>query len=225
MAAAPPQRDRRFEHVAERHAALQEPRRLARRHEVAIGEALVDRLEHVEQHQAGDEVGPQPGEAFDLGPSQAALDRGWRLEQAERAAQHVLADQRRRRRQSGRKPHAAVVERLARGGMAEGDRRHARTRPRRELAAMGAHQPVEAPARQALQAADEEEGLPMEGPMEGIGERQSRLRPQRAALRAAVLRPRACAPVRPLAGLGGLLARARAAGGRRPPAGCASAPP
>ena len=83
MAAAPAERDRGVEHVAERHAALQQPRRLARRHEVAIGEALVDRLEHVEQHQAGDEVGPQPGQAFDLGPSQAALDRRRRLEQAE----------------------------------------------------------------------------------------------------------------------------------------------
>ena len=122
------------------------------------------------------------------------------------AAQHVLADQRRRRRQAGRKLHAAVVERLACGRMAEGDRRHARARPRRELAAMGAHQPVEAPARQALQAADQEEGL--------SGERQSRLRPQRAALRACGLAGRGLA--RRFGHLGRLLARrARPAVGAR----------
>jgi hypothetical protein len=34
--------------------------------------------------------------------------------------------------------------------MAEGDHRHARTRPRRELGPMDAHEPVETPARQAV---------------------------------------------------------------------------
>ena len=59
--------------------------RLARRHEVAIGEALVDRLEHVEQHEAGEQVWRETGEPFDLGASQAAVDVRRRLEQAELA--------------------------------------------------------------------------------------------------------------------------------------------
>ena len=162
-AAAPAQRDRRPQHVADRHAALQEARRLARRDEVAPGEALVDRLQHVEQHQAGDEVGAEPGQPLDLAAAHAAVDLLGRRQQAERAAQHVLADQRRRRRQARRQGDAAVVERAVDRRMAEGDQADGAAGPRRELAFAQAHQHVEPAPRQSLDAADEEECLTGEG--------------------------------------------------------------
>src|SRR4029453_7857248 len=64
--------------------------------------------------------------------------------------------------------------------MAERDHCHAITGPRRQLGAAHAQKRLEAPARQALQAADEEEGF--------IGERQACLPIQRAALRTFGLR-------------------------------------
>ena len=163
IAAAPPQRDRCLQHVADRDAPLQEARRLARRHEVAPGEALVDRLQHVEQHQAGDEVGAEPGQPLDLGAAHAAVDLLGRRQQAERAAQHVLADQRRRSRQARRQGDAPVVERAVDRRMAEGDQGDGAAGPRRELALAQAHQRVEAAPRQSLDAADEEERLTGEG--------------------------------------------------------------
>ena len=55
MAAAPAQRDRRLEDAAQLDAARQQPAGFARGHQVAVGVALVDRLEHVEQGEAGEE--------------------------------------------------------------------------------------------------------------------------------------------------------------------------
>ena len=179
-ARVPPRRRSAIEasqHVADRHAALQETRRLARRHQVAPGEALVDRLQHVEQHQAGDEVGREPGQPLDLAAAHAAVDLLGRRQQAERAAQHVLADQRRRRRQARRQRDAPVVERAVDRRMAEGDQGDGAAGPRRELALAQAHQRVEAAPRQSLDAADEEERLT------GEGHRLARY--PRAALRAA----------------------------------------
>ena len=105
---------------------------------------------------------------------------GRRLEQAERAAQHVLADQRRRRRQAGRKLHAAVVERLA---TAEWPKAIVVTRAPGRVASLPPWartsrsrrrrvRPCRRPTRKRV--------CPARG--------NPRLRPQRAALRAAVLR-------------------------------------
>ena len=166
-AAAPAQRDRGPQHVADRHAALQAaapprapPPGRARRSDF---DNSADRLQHVEQHKTGDEVGGEAGEPLDLAAAHAAVDLLGRRQQAERAAQHVLADQRRRSRQARRQRDAPVVERAVDRRMAEGDQADGAAGPRRELALAQAHQRVEAAPRQSLDAADEKERLTGEG--------------------------------------------------------------
>ena len=108
----------------------------------------------------------------------------------------------------GRQGDAAVVERAATGRMAEGDQGDGAAGPRRELAVAQAHQRVEAPARQALDAADEEEGLSRAGERQRSASRYS----------APLCAPRASCDRLARGFLGGRALRRRLLAGRARPA-------
>ena len=95
MAAAPAQRDRGFQDVAQRDALRQQSPGFARGHQVAVGVALVHRLQHVEQGEAGEEGRGQAGDALEIGRAEIAFDRFRRPRQPQPAAQLHFADQRR----------------------------------------------------------------------------------------------------------------------------------
>ena len=106
-----PSAERRIEDARDVDAAGEKLAGLPRRDEVAIGEEVVDRLQHVEERQAGDEPRIEPGNALDLARRKRPADIGRRAGEAEPALQRQLADQRRIVGKRRRQPDTAVGQR------------------------------------------------------------------------------------------------------------------